>query len=274
MTIPPLRLIIVRVIDGQNTGYAQSQEDLLVWEFFDHERQGVFVEVGANEPKKLSQTYFLEKLGWQGVLIEPQPELAEALKRERPGAQIFQVACGAKNHEGEVDFYLAEDHTQSACELGETNLMSVARVIKVELKTLDRVLEQAGLSRIDFLSVDVEGFELDVFRGTDLARWQPRLILVEDHGYDLKVHRHLVSSGYELVYRTNPNNWYLPKGTPFPWRTMAVRWELFRKMVLGLPWRRSKLWMKKLRKSADLALQTFVRRSPTVCTAVETISLL
>ena len=67
-------------------------ENSLKEEFFQHSRSGFFVEVGANDPEKWSQTFHLEQLGWNGIVVEPQPDLAAAL-RARRRATVSAVAC-------------------------------------------------------------------------------------------------------------------------------------------------------------------------------------
>ena len=56
--------------------------------------KGFFVEVGANDPRKRSQTWHLEQAGWTGILIEPQPDLARELRAKRV-AKVFAVACSS-----------------------------------------------------------------------------------------------------------------------------------------------------------------------------------
>jgi len=104
--------------------------------------------------------------------------------------------------------------------------------------TLDRILGEAGKPEIDLLSVDVEGTELDVLRGLDFNRHRPKLILLEDKVQSLRKHRFMRALGYKLVRRTGFNNWYIPREHRFAGATLADRYELFRKMYLGLPFRK------------------------------------
>ncbi len=209
------------------------RESLQVWEFFACAEEGVFVEVGANAPKDLSQTWLLEKMGWSGVLVEPLPDRCEALRRERPNSKVFEVAVGPPEKTGEADFYVQDAFSSLAPNLKD-NVMDYRSVIRVNVVTLDAVLDEAGITRVDFLSVDTEGTELEVFRGLDLRRRRPSLILVEDPVLHLKVHRHLASAGYRLVRRTGFNNWYVPEESPFR-ASLPDRLRLFRKMYLGTP---------------------------------------
>jgi len=75
-------------------GKPKVSESELVWNYFGNRHDGIFVEVGANHPVNRSQTWFLESKGWSGVLIEPNPDLCELLRDQRPKSRVFQVAVG------------------------------------------------------------------------------------------------------------------------------------------------------------------------------------
>ena len=79
--------------------------------FFAHAGSGYFVEVGANHPHQLSQTWHLEQRGWDGILVEPQPELAAALRRQRL-AKVYAVACASPQQAGKMmSLHLAGIHS-------------------------------------------------------------------------------------------------------------------------------------------------------------------
>ncbi len=226
---------------------APSPDTPLVWDYFQRATKGTFVEVGANHPINLSQTWLLEQNGWTGILVEPQAHCCEALRAGRPGSKVWQVACSSPEKRGTAKFLISEEDVKSALAPSETDLdVQYSGSETVRVVTLSEILAEEGIHELDFLSVDVEGFELDVFQGLDFERVRPKLILVEDHVHHLQTHHYLQSKRYDLVYRTGLNNWYVPHGTPFPMRTAAVRWKLFRKMYLGLPVRSGKAWLKRL----------------------------
>jgi hypothetical protein len=109
------------------------------------------------------------------------------------------------------------------------------------------VLEEARVPiGFDFLSIDVEGHEIEVLRGFDLARWQPRLILLEDHVADLAKHRYLTAAGYRIILRYENNGWYVPGGSAVQCR-LSNRWEILRKYYLGLPFRMVRNLSRRLR---------------------------
>lgn len=109
----------------------------------------------------------------------------------------------------------------------------VQSVIDVEIRALDSIIEAARLTHVDFISIDVEGFEVDVLHGFAIPRWWPKLILIEDHVTGLRKHRYLAAQEYKLARRTGVNAWYVRRRTRFPLGPWG-RWQLFRKYVLGL----------------------------------------
>ena len=123
------------------------------------------------------------------------------------------------------------------------------RVINVPIRTLDSILAEAGSpTKFDFLSIDMEGPEIEVLRGFDIARWQPRLILLEDHVADLSKHRYLTAAGYRIIRRYENNGWYVPRESAVMclW---SDRWEILRKYYLALPFRMLRNLSRRLRKS-------------------------
>ena len=220
---------------------------MAVWEFFNRAPRGFFVEVGANEPSNLSQTFLLEQKGWEGILVEPQPACCERLRQMRPRSTVVQAACGSAAQRGKASFRIAS-HTDRSLLAGlePDGDVEFTDAITVDVVTLDEVLGKAGNPRIDFLSIDVEGGELEVLSGFSLARHAPALVLLEDHVENLRLHSYMKSHAYKLVQRTGSNNWYVPASTPFP-IGFGERLKLLRKMQLGTPFRRIKRLLKRRR---------------------------
>jgi FkbM family methyltransferase len=204
--------------------------------FFAGARTGYFVEVGANDPEYLSQTWHLEERGWTGVLVEPQPELAAELARRRR-AKVYPVACSSPRQAGRtMALHLAGIHSSFDPDLNISTTRAEGAV-EVPVKTLDEILVDAGApAPIDFLSIDIEGHEIEALEGFDFARWRPRLILIEDLAMNLAVHRCLTAHGYKWMRRTGLNSWYVPADASVEIGLFA-RWQFFRKHYLGVPFR-------------------------------------
>jgi FkbM family methyltransferase len=152
---------------------------------------GFFVEAGGNDGYTQSNTYWLERFrGWNGILVEPMPELFELCRDERPGATVIQAALVPFDHEGDtvrmrfaglMSTVAGEHEDQWRTRMGNISGWRDAYEADIPARTLSDILEAAGAPEVDLLSLDVEGFEPSVLAGLDLERHAPRWILVEAH---------------------------------------------------------------------------------------------
>ncbi|MEO7717544.1 MAG: FkbM family methyltransferase [Capsulimonas sp.] len=153
---------------------------------------GFFVEAGANDGLTQSITPYLQKRGWKGLLIEPIPDLAEACRKNRPGAFVEQCALVSPDFETETVAMTyanlmsvvagAMKSPQADAEhirLGEEVQSLKSYSLTVPARTLDSVLDQYQIARVDLLILDVEGYELSALQGLDYDRLAPRFILCE-----------------------------------------------------------------------------------------------
>lgn len=224
-----------------------NAEKRLIREYFNHMREGTFVEVGANEPtNEQSQSWHLEnELGWTGVLVEPNPELAEKARQLRPRAKIFECACTSQEKTGTLTLYIPirGEHQVAAHASVEINADDFSYTehheVEVRAQSLDEILAESAVKEIDLLSLDVEGTEMDILKGFDLQNCRPKLILLEDKFLYLEKHRFLKKHGYKLVKRTKQNNWYIPLGTTPPPQSLGEKVRLFKKMYISI-------WLRKI----------------------------
>jgi FkbM family methyltransferase len=219
-------------------GWSQFGEDIAVWEFFGRKADGVFLEAGANHPQTLSQTYFLETKGWSGVLVEPVPECCDLLRAGRPRSQVFPNALGAPAQRGKLTLRIPVGLSEltQAVDLSAESAPG-DRLIEAELITLNDVLARAGVTKLDYLSLDLEGMEVAAMQGLDFQRYQPALVLVEDKIDNLSKYDYLCAQGYRFYRRTGCNYWYVPQTDSTHFASWRMRFMLARKFYLSRPWR-------------------------------------
>ena len=236
----------------QRAIFPDTAEEALKEEFFGAQ-PGYFVDVGANDPKDISQSWHLERLGWTGVLVEPQPALAQKLREQRR-AQVFACACSSPVNAGKtLQLHVAGIHSSLSPDFFVAG-MRREDVIDVPARTLDDILEEAKApTPIDLMSIDVENHEIEVLSGVTLERWKPRLVLIEDLALNLRIHRALTARGYKWVRRTGLNGWYVPADAPMTVSPFG-RWQFVRKHYLGVPFRHLREAKRKQREKLRAAL--------------------
>ncbi len=194
--------------------HAQFGEDRVLAEIFADRAEGRCVEVGANDGRTGSASYLFEQRGWQCLLVEPIPALAQEIRKHRA---CRVVNCAASSGEGEARFFVAEGvEAVSGLDLTPERIEWVQRVggtireITVRTATLDSLLEDAGFTELEFVTIDVEGHELAVLEGFDLETYRPRVVIIEDNSVegDMSVARHMADHGYVHFRRTGVNEWY------------------------------------------------------------------
>ena len=208
-------------IKDENMYYSQFGEDRILAGIFDGKSKGLCIEVGANDGVNDSNTMYFENIGWDCILVEPNPVLCNMIRASRK-ARLIEVAASDKK--GKTSLFVAEGaeraHGVSTINSDEHALNKIKSYgftyseVKVETKSLDEILDEEKISHeIDFITVDVEGHELEVLKGFSLDRWRPTVILVEDNSNfeNSDVSDHLKMFGYLRFMRTGVNDWYARK---------------------------------------------------------------
>lgn len=204
---------------------AQLYQDCYVaWKLRD-KRDGYFVEFGATDGVALSNTFFLEReLGWTGILAEPFPRWHAALAANRAAARI-DYRCVWRASGEQLEFLALDDapelatlKTFAAEDHHAAQRARRGRSIVVATVSLTDLLVQHGAPRsIDYLSVDVEGAELEVLRGLDFERYEPRILTVEHNFHEQRrrdIHTLLGSHGFvrEFEAFSGFDDWYYHPG--------------------------------------------------------------
>ncbi|MFT5422563.1 MAG: FkbM family methyltransferase [Phycisphaerales bacterium] len=197
-------------------------EDTLLYDLFAGQETGIYIEAGALDGKDNSVTWIFEAIGWTGLLVEPTPSRLEDCKRFRPGSTVVHAALDSKETDGTTTFMVPKDpdhqfsahraeHSSKEVREGLDNAGAQLDPVQVPLTTLTAALDKAGFDHVDFAVIDVEGFEADVLKGFDLARFKPRVLVVEDLSFSKTdpLEPILKPAGYKQVMWIGANRVYL-----------------------------------------------------------------
>jgi FkbM family methyltransferase len=193
--------------------YSLGFEEWIVRDFFQDRRNGVFLDVGANHPIDRSNTYFLEhSLGWSGLAIDALAEFAESYEQHRPRTR-FVAMFASDTPDERVQLFVPDNKLVSSGSREFTERYGRAGVAReVPTTTLTAALDQAGIQKVDFLSMDIELAEPAALAGFDIARFRPGLVCIESHPeIRQQIMDFFTQHGYELVgkyLRVDPHNLY------------------------------------------------------------------
>jgi FkbM family methyltransferase len=165
---------------------------------------GYYIELGAHDGLSQSNTAFFEFFkNWKGILIEPSIDGYTKCKINRPNSIVLNYACISNDYDkatvlGDFNGYLMSSVGGERIDIKKDNYS----LVEVPARTLESILnEYHNKDRvIDFLSLDTEGYELNILKGLNLERYRPRYILIEvySHQYDELV-SFLESNQYKLI---------------------------------------------------------------------------
>ena len=184
--------------------YSVFAEEIIIRDFFQDRKDGFFVDVGAAWPIYGSNTYYLEKhLGWTGIGIDALADFGPAWKKLRPNSK-FLVSLVTDKSGGKGKFFksagLGISSTDRNHAAGKMFGVEVEpEQISVPMTTLNDLLDREGITKVDLLSMDIEGHELPALRGFDIERFQPELLVIE--GGRPAVKRYFERHGYEQIDR-------------------------------------------------------------------------
>ncbi len=200
---------------GSNSMHA---EEWIVRDFFRDARDGVFVDVGANDYRRFSNTYYLETaLGWSGVAIEPQVKFAEDYKRHRPRTTFVPLFVSNVSNQ-QTTLYVTGDDLVASSSREFTEVFGSVTPTPATTTTLDDVLDRLQVTRIDFLSMDIELAEPQALAGFSIERFRPRLVAIEAHPpIRQQLLDYFTEDDYSLVgkyWRVDADNfWFAPRAS-------------------------------------------------------------
>jgi FkbM family methyltransferase len=194
--------------------YSQEGEDLILRRIFEYKEQGFYIDIGANHPKRFSNTYLFYQKGWSGINIDATPGSMKRFNQIRPRDINLEVAIA--NEEKEMTFYMFDDPALNTFnkELAETRInKTVYQLIEQKyIKTnklgqlLDTYLPEN--QNIDFMSIDVEGLDMETLKSNNWDKYIPKVILLEQSNFDFEskqdnlILNYLSQKGYKFIAKT------------------------------------------------------------------------
>jgi len=180
--------------------YSQHQEDLFIYEFLKRYNlaKSIYVDIGANHPTDISNTYLLYKNGFTGVVIEPNQELIRLFKLFRKKDIALCIGCSDKT--GIMPFYVSKTPVLSTFQQEREVDINTHQVYYVPIMKLDDALSNIPFEFINLLSIDVEGINYEVLLGAQKTIEKSLLICIEyDKAEEKEKYVEVLGSYFELI---------------------------------------------------------------------------
>jgi len=198
--------------------YSQYNQDKWLYEnHYKNKKNGVFLEIGADDGVDKSNTLFFEEsMHWTGICIEPSPTRFELLKKNRKcicecvavsdhigETRFLDIQGWGKGLSGIVENYHKEHVSRIRMEI-EHPQNKGRRLITVPTDLLNNVLDKNNIYNIDFCTIDTEGSEFEILKALDFEKYRIEIILVENNYNTPHVKNLLTNKGYKHAGRIGP----------------------------------------------------------------------
>ena len=180
-----------------------------------HDYKGLYVDIGAHHPLRFSNTYYFYKRGWSGINVDAMPGSMKTFNSKRsrdinlelPVSRVKEILTYFAFEEPALNTF-SEDNANSIVNYNQSQLLFKK---DIETVTLEEILDKHLNDRkIDFLTIDVEGFDFQVLQSNNWKKYTPSVIVIEAYAtyindiLESDIYKYLVALGYDLIAKT-PN---------------------------------------------------------------------
>ncbi len=185
--------------------YSQSGEDRIIANLLDREKitSRFYIDVGANHPTKLSNTYWMYRNGFNGMTIEPNQSLLRLHRIFR--ARDIQLGIGCGDQPALLKFQHASSHVLSGFQNDDLKTTDFRGTEYIPVLPLDLITAGMDVAEITVLSIDVEGYDTHVVRGASQTLRKTRIVVIEADAGDGEMLPLFEAAGFVIAERTKHN---------------------------------------------------------------------
>ena len=196
-------------MQGVKNSYSQRGEDIVIDHLLKHKKIGFYIDVGANDPIRFSNTNRFYKRGWYGINIEPDPICFEKIRSARSKDVNLNIGIGT-SHKKFYFYKFFPDTLSTFSKDAAKNYIQkgfeLVNKIKIEVRKLSDIIDTyCRNTPIDFISIDTEGYDLVVLKSNDWKRFRPKLVCIEAGLKNSEVTEYLQKNGYNEVFNNGLN---------------------------------------------------------------------
>lgn len=204
--------------------YSQWGEDLVITNFFKNKDNGIYLDIGCFHPFMYSNTCLLHKSGWKGINVDINQTSIDLFNIARPNDTNLCTTID----ENKKEFEMYYDDAFSPVNTLDKNFYKVLKneffkekkILVVKSKTIQEIIEVSRLKEeVDYINIDVEGFDYEILKQIDLKKLKVKLISIETHNVDLSASKNfnLISNflnkyNFSMYKRIGPTTLYVSNG--------------------------------------------------------------
>lgn len=178
-----------RVWNIEEFSQAQNCEDIILDRLIntligDDKSDGFYVDIGAHNPVRFSNTFRFYEKGWSGINVDPLPHVMDIFNKYRPRDINLNIGCGEKKDK--LSYFSFEEPAYNtlnevvANRLIDNGTSRLKERIIVDVLPLTSIFSKYLKNNIiDFLDLDVESYEIHVLKGNDWDKYRPKIIVME-----------------------------------------------------------------------------------------------
>jgi FkbM family methyltransferase len=205
--------------EGFYVSYAQFGEDIILENLLRDVETGYFVDVGCNRPIEGNNTFKFYLKKWKGINIDGNRKMIDMFHKVRP--KDTNICTLISNKDEEVDFHISEDDRVSSISADFVSEMKNTRdytqTLRLKTEKLEHLLDKHHPQQLPFafLSIDVEGHDLQVLESCEFVKYRPYIICIENHGFSIstlgenKIYDYLTQKNYHLAGFSKPNLYFM-----------------------------------------------------------------
>lgn len=167
--------------------YSQTGEDITIRDLLKIELNKSkisYLDIGANDPKFLSNTYLFYKEGDSGILVEPNPALCKKIQSVKKRDKLLN--CGVSDSKGTLTYYMMDSDKINSFSKEEVDEYvklghKIIDTMRLPVVSINDILEEHG--KVDFISIDVEGLDFIILKSLDYSKYAPLCICIETAEY-------------------------------------------------------------------------------------------
>lgn len=207
-------------LEGFLHRYSQKGEDLFIHKLLKFKKNGFYVDIGTNDPVRFNNTKYFYDRGWHGINVEPDINCFRRIEKIR--TRDINLNLGIGNANTKLTFFQFIPDTLSTFSVKDANRYKKQGYVyliekKVPIKKLAVIFKKyLGKKKIDFMTVDTEGYDREVLSSNDWTKYRPEIICIEsvEHlingsGKDNGLEKFLITKKYKKIWDNGINSIYL-----------------------------------------------------------------